>query len=108
MNMRGVNLVTEADTYHMASTQECLHMRNARVFTKIDLKSGFWQIKIAKKDRYKTAFRFEGRTYEWLVMPFGLRNAPATFQRLIDKILKGVSGRFCHGYLDDIIIFSKT
>ena len=83
-------------------------MRRAKFFSKIDLKSGFWQITLNPKIRHLTAFRVGSKLYQWKVMPMGLRNAPATFQRLIDNILKGIKENFCFGFLDDIIVFSEN
>ena len=56
----------------------------------------------------KTAFHFEGRSYKWLVMPFGLKNAPPTFQRLVDRILSDLLGRGVYAYIDDILIYTET
>lgn len=60
----------------------------SRIFSKFDLKSGFWQVKIAEKDRYKTAFVVPSGQYEWCVMPFGLKNAPSEFLKIMHKIVK--------------------
>ena len=75
-------------------------------FSKLDLKSGFWQLPIATKDCYKTAFVTPFGLFEWLVLPQGLRNSPPTFQRTMSNIL-GQFSNFCIVYLDDIVIFSR-
>jgi hypothetical protein len=62
-------------------------LQDAQWFTTLDLASGYWQIKVKKKDQEKTAFITKFETYEFKVMPFGLCNAPATFQRTMDKVL---------------------
>jgi hypothetical protein len=78
------------------------------VFSAIDLKSGYWQIPMDKASKHLTAFATpDGATYQYRVMPFGLKNAPATFQKLMTRVLEGHLGKFAHVYLDDIIIFSR-
>ena len=74
----------------------------------MDLASAFWQVPLSREDSYKTAFSFEGVTYVWKVMPFGLRNAPPTFQRLGEKILASMIGHGAHIFIDDILIYTET
>ena len=81
---------------------------NARLFTTLDLASGFHQIPIHPRDRPKTAFSTHTGHYEFNRMPFGLANAPATFQRVMNYALSGTIGSECFVYLDDIIIYSST
>ena len=81
-------------------------LTGARVFSALDLNSGYHQISLAEDDRYKTAFTCEFGLFEYNVKPFGVTNGPATFQRLMDQVLKGLLGKICYVYLDDIIIFS--
>jgi hypothetical protein len=83
-------------------------LQDAQWFTTLDLTSGYWQIKVKKEDQEKTAFITKFGTYEFKVMPFELCNAPATFQRMMDKVLQGIKDKFVLVYLDDVIIFSKT
>ena len=71
------------------------------------MKSGFWQIQIHPKDRYKTAFTVPFGQYEWIVMPFGLKNAPSEFQKIMNDIYNPYSD-FCIVYIDDVLIFSKS
>ena len=95
------------DTYPLPRMDECLDsLGEAKYFTTLDCNSGYWQIPIAKEDRNKTTFTCHDGTYRFLRMPFGLCNAPATFQRTVDILLSGYRWKTCLVYLDDVIIFS--
>ena len=77
-----------------------------KIFTRIDLYSAFWQVPVKDTDIPKTAFTCPMGLYEFLFMPFGLKNAPATFQSVINHVLAPVLGKICVAYLDDVIIYS--
>lgn len=101
VDMRAVNKVTTADHYPLPRTDETLdQLGGCQYFTTLDLKSGYHQIRIAAKDRPKTAFIVPSGLYEFLRMPFGLRNAPATFQKFADLLLRGLKPTTCLVYLD--------
>jgi len=80
----------------------------ARYFSALDCASGYWQVPLAEEDRAKTAFITPTGLYEYLRMPFGLKSAPSTFQRLMNSVFMGLIGTRCFVYLDDFIIFGET
>ena len=109
INYMRLNSITKKDTYPLPRIDETLDaLGKARIFSTLDMPSGYWQIKIAEQDKPKTAFACREGLFEWNVMPFGLCNAPATFQRAMDILLAGLSWKICLVYLDDVIVFSAS
>jgi len=108
-DFRGLNQITRADPYPLPLIVETLEsLGQCRYFTTLDLASGYHQIPVEPADREKTAFTTLGAHYQYNKMPFGLVNAPATFQRVMDRVLCGIKGMECLVYLDDVIIYSST
>ena len=83
-------------------------LHGQKFFTTLDLASGYWQIEMDESSKEKTAFIVDNNLYEWNRLSFGLTNAPGTFQRLMNYVLRSVIGKKCLVYLDDIIVFAKT
>ena len=110
IDLRTLNARTEKDAYSLPRIEDSLDSLNgAKIFSSLDLKSGYWQVELEEDSIPLTAFTVGPLGfYECVRMPFGLTNAPATFQRLMENCLGDLHLRSCIIYLDDIIIFSKT
>ena len=107
-----LNAVTIKDAYPIPRIDESLSkLGDAKFFTTLDLGSAFWQVPLRKKDRKKTGFACEVGLYQWKMMPFGLCNATATFQRLMAQALTRVTkkyGNLVMCYVDDVVIATPT
>ena len=108
-DFRKVNLKTINDKYPIPNINEILYkLGKCNYFSTIDLASGFHQIEMNPADKEKTAFNTDHGHYQYRRMPFGLKNAPSTFQRVMDNILRGLLNKICLVYLDDIIVFASN
>ncbi len=108
VDYRRLNAVTHKDTFPLPRIVDLLdQMQGKKIFSTLDTKRGYWQIEVQKESREKTAFVTFNGLYEFKVMPFGLCNAPSTFQRLMQRILRGFHS-FCSVYIDNILVFSES
>lgn len=109
IDYRKLNSICVEAKYPLPRIEDCMDkLGKAQYFSKIDLRSGYWQLKVNPQDAHKTAFRTQYGQYEWLVVPMGLQGAPSAFQRMMNHYLRGFLGKFVQVYLDDILIYSQT
>jgi hypothetical protein len=109
IDYRKLNKNIKNDVYLIPRIDDALNaLLRAKFFSTFDMKSGYWQIPVHPDDQEKTAFASHRGLFEFKVLPFGLCNAPATFQRFMDRVLAGLLWKNCLVYLDDIIVFTST
>ena len=109
VDYRLVNNLTLKDSYPLPRIDDSIDaLSGSKWFSTLDLANGYWQVKMDPADIEKTAFTTPFGLYQFKVMPFGLANAPATFERLMERVLAGLHWEVCLIYIDDVIVFSKT
>lgn len=106
-DFRKVNAVTKPDSFPLPRMEDCVdQVGGAKFVTKLDLLKGYWQVPLTDRAREIAAFITPGGLYSYNVMPFGLRNAPATFQRLMNLVVRDLEG--CTVYLDDVVVYADN
>ena len=109
VDYRKLNSMTKLDVFPLPRIDDTLDLLSQnKFFSTLDLASGYWQVKVEPKSREKTAFVTSSGLYEFVSMPFGLCNAPATFQRLMEVVMQGLARECCMVYLDDILVMGRT
>ena len=109
VDYRRLNSLTKMDVYPLPRIDDSLDLlAETQFFSSLDLASGYWQVGMDEESQEKTAFATHAGLYEFTVMPFGLCNAPATFQRLMENVLAGLARDKCIIYLDDILVIGRT
>ena len=106
-DFRKLNAITKTDSYPIPRIDDCIdRVGHAKYVSKLDLLKGYWQVPLTEGAKRVSAFVTPSGLYQYRVMPFGMKNAPATFQRLINSLTSDLEG--CEGYIDDVVVYSDT
>ena len=106
-DFRKVNDKTKSDSFPIPRIADCIdQIGNAKFVSTFDMLKGYWQVPLTQRAREVSAFVTPSGLYQYKVMPFGMKNAPATFQRMVNKLVRDIDG--CEGYIDDVVIFSDN
>ena len=106
-DFRRVNALTKSDSYPLPRVDDCIdQIGHSQYISKFDLLKGYWQVPLTDHAKEISAFVTPDGLYQYTVMPFGMKNAPATYQRMINNVLSGVQG--CGAYIDDLVIYSDS
>ena len=109
VDYRKINEGTDQDAYPLLIIDDILdQLGNAKFFSAFDLSAEYQQIPMREQDKKYTAFSTSQGHFEYNRMPYGLKNAPAKFQKMMDNAFRGLIGNKCFAYIDDIVIFRKT
>ena len=107
-DFRKVNFLTKPDSYPLPRIEDCIDLvgHSKRYVSTFDLLKGYWQVPLTERAREISALVTPDGLYQYKVVPFGMRNTPATFQHLINTVIADIPG--CEGYIDDVIIYSEV
>ena len=109
IDYRKLNAKTKKDVYPLPNITDTIEsVRGKKYFTSIDLAAGYWQVEVEEDDKEKTAFICKQGLFEFNIMPFGLSNAPSTFQRMMDEVIRECDVEMIRDYIDDILVASET
>ena len=109
IDFRRLNKVTEFEVEPLPDSEYIYaKVAKAQYFTKIDLSKGYWQVPVRKADRHKLAFTTPDATHQWLVISFGVQNAPSVFSRMMRKLLEPFTDKPGYNFMDDLLIATET